>query len=78
MGLTYFKRFQMKLPLGRFSPKFPVLPAGYEIVPWHPELLDEHAEAKFQSFSSEIDACVFPCLGEPRRLPAIDVRDIDA
>jgi ribosomal protein S18 acetylase RimI-like enzyme len=37
---------------------------GYRFLPWSPDLLDEHAEVKFLSFRDELDAVVFPCLGE--------------
>ncbi len=33
-------------------------------VPWEESLIDQHAEVKFLSFRSEIDAYVFPCLGD--------------
>ncbi len=64
MGLTYFKRYRLEISLA--GPIFdgPSLPPGYSLQPWHPSLLDSHAEAKYQSFCSEIDANVFPCLGE--------------
>ena len=64
MGLTYFKRYRMELDLrGEFFPA-PELPAGYLLAPWSESLLDDHAEAKYLSFCYEIDANVFPCLGE--------------
>jgi GNAT superfamily N-acetyltransferase len=64
MGLTYFKRFRMEIDLpGRdFSP--PPLLAGYWFIPWDESHLEAHAEAKYLSFRLEIDANVFPCLGE--------------
>jgi ribosomal protein S18 acetylase RimI-like enzyme len=64
MGLTYFKRFRMEIDLvGRqFAP--PSLPLGYRLLSWQDALLDAHAEAKFHSFRGEIDANVFPCLGD--------------
>ena len=46
-------------------------------MPWHPSLLDAFAAAKFASFRTEIDANVFPCLGELdgcRRLMAEIIR----
>ena len=64
MGLTYFKRFRMEIDLSGVGPREPLLPADYRFVPWEPGLLPAHAEAKYQSFRSEIDANVFPCLGE--------------
>ena len=42
----------------------PPLPAGYWFIPWDESLLEAHAEAKYLSFRLEIDANVFPCLGE--------------
>ncbi len=38
------------------------LPDGYRYVAWNHSLLEDHAEAKFQSFRQEIDASVFDCL----------------
>jgi len=64
MGLTYFKRFRMEIDLlGRQIPG-PRLPVGYRLLPWDDSLLDAHADAKYQSFRSEIDANVFPCLAD--------------
>ncbi|MBI2823609.1 MAG: GNAT family N-acetyltransferase [Planctomycetia bacterium] len=63
MGLTYFKRFRMEVELGRVLAE-PVAPDGYRLIPWRPELLSAHAEAKYHSFRNGIDANVFPCLGE--------------
>lgn len=64
MGLTYFKRYRMEIDLtGRLLAP-PQLPAGYELVRWDDALLEVHAETKYQSFRSEIDANVFPCLGD--------------
>ncbi|HUT13892.1 MAG TPA: GNAT family N-acetyltransferase [Thermoguttaceae bacterium] len=64
MNLTYFKRYRMEIDLpGRdFSPSAP--PQGYRFIPWEGSLLDAYAEAKYRSFRDEIDANVFPCLGE--------------
>lgn len=64
MGMTYFKRYRMEIPLDRdFTVPF-ALPNGYRLVPWSENLLEAHAEAKSRSFAYEIDANVFPCLGE--------------
>jgi GNAT superfamily N-acetyltransferase len=64
MGLTYFKRFRMEIDLGgrKLAPLSP--PPGYRLIPWDDSLLEAHAEAKFHSFHTEIDANVFPCLGD--------------
>jgi ribosomal protein S18 acetylase RimI-like enzyme len=60
----YFKRYRMEITVaGReFAP--PRTPLGYRFERWNPDLLDAFAEAKYLSFRSEIDANVFPCLGE--------------
>jgi ribosomal protein S18 acetylase RimI-like enzyme len=64
MGVSYFKRFRMEMDLRgrRFLPVF--VPAGYRLLAWTPELLSEHAVAKWHSFRHEIDADVFSCLAE--------------
>jgi hypothetical protein len=64
MQLTYFKRFRMEIDLrGRPLPE-PTLPPGYQFVPWSDELVDDSARTKYLSFRDEMDANVFPCLGE--------------
>lgn len=63
MVLTYFKRFRMEVDLSRAPRSELRLPEGYRLIPWDLCLLSAHAEAKFQSFRTEIDANVFPCLG---------------
>jgi GNAT superfamily N-acetyltransferase len=64
MGLTYFKRFRMEIDLVGRTFVCPPVPQGYYLVPWQDSLLDAHAETKYHSFREEIDANVFPCLGE--------------
>lgn len=64
MGITYFKRFRMEVDLDRLQLEPPDLPAGYRLVPWKESLLESHSEVKFKCFREEIDASVFPCLGE--------------
>jgi len=63
MPLTYFKRFRMEYDLSALLPT-PSEPEGYRLIPWDESLIEEHAESKYQSFRFEIDANVFPCLGE--------------
>jgi ribosomal protein S18 acetylase RimI-like enzyme len=63
MGVTYFKRFRMEFDLTGSVPPPAAPGTDYALVPWEPQLLDAHAEAKYQSFRSEIDANVFPNLG---------------
>ena len=60
---TYFKRFRMEVTLSAARPR-PALPAGYRMVPWNEAVLDAHARTKYASFRDEIDAVVFPCLGD--------------
>ncbi|GIW98802.1 MAG: N-acetyltransferase [Pirellulaceae bacterium] len=67
MTLTYFKRYRMEIRLDSIAPEFLRschLPSGFELAPWDPTLLKDHAEVKYLSFSHEIDAHVFPCLGQ--------------
>jgi ribosomal protein S18 acetylase RimI-like enzyme len=40
------------------------LPRRYVWVPWDEPLVDTHAEVKYQSFAGEVDAYIFPCLGD--------------
>lgn len=66
MGMTYFRRFRMELDLRDRRPSLEDIDwadTGYSWVPFQEELIREHAQAKFQSFRSEMDADVFPCLG---------------
>jgi ribosomal protein S18 acetylase RimI-like enzyme len=64
MGITYFKRFRMEYDLT--APLFgPVNTLeGYRLYSWTESLLEAHANAKYRSFRTEIDANVFPCLGD--------------
>jgi len=64
MALTYFKRYRMEIDLAGLDLSAPELPDGYSLLSWHPSLLDSHADAKYQSFRTEIDSNVFPCLGD--------------
>jgi ribosomal protein S18 acetylase RimI-like enzyme len=63
MPLTYFKRYRMEYDLADLPPPVPE-PEGYRLVPWRASLLETHASVKYESFRFEIDANVFPCLGE--------------
>lgn len=64
MGLTYFKRYRMEIDLpGRQFP-WANLPPGFRVIPWDDSLVGVHADTKYRSFRDEIDANVFPCLGE--------------
>src|SRR5260370_29860032 len=63
MAITYYKRFRLEVDLdGSFPP--PTLQRPFRWVAWDETLIDEHAEVKYLSFRDEVDALVFPCLGE--------------
>jgi len=64
MGVTYFKRFRMEVSLT--DPLFAIgqLPSDYRLVAWDDTDVAAHSEVKFRSFCYEIDANVFPCLGD--------------
>ena len=64
MVLTYFKRYRMEIRVADGFFSCPEMPPGYCVHPWSASLADAHAKAKYGSFSSELDANVFPCLGE--------------
>ncbi|MBX7166888.1 MAG: GNAT family N-acetyltransferase [Pirellulales bacterium] len=64
MALKYFKRYRMEIELPGRDLTLPPLPECYRVVAWKPTLVDEHARTKYLSFRTEIDANVFPCLGE--------------
>ncbi len=61
--VTYFKRFKMEVDLHEVPP-VPPLTDGYRWIAWENSLLDVHAEVMFRSFQSEVDALVFPSLGD--------------
>jgi ribosomal protein S18 acetylase RimI-like enzyme len=63
MATTYYKRFRMEIDLDRPNTTI-VLPQSFVWVPWDELLLDQHAEVKYRSFLGEIDAYVFPSLGD--------------
>ncbi len=64
MDLTYFKRYRMEIDLVDRDFSRAKVPAGYCFVPWDSSLLDVCAETKYRSFRGELDAHVFPSLGE--------------
>jgi len=64
MNLQYVKRFRMEFDLRRWRPAPLELPADYQLIAWHASLATAHAQAKYFSFRGELDAQVFPCLGE--------------
>jgi len=64
MSTTYYKRFRMEIDLARANLSYR-LPDSFLWVPWHDSLIEHHAEVKYKSFQGEIDAAVFPALGDP-------------
>jgi ribosomal protein S18 acetylase RimI-like enzyme len=64
MDLNYYKRYRMEIDLfGRNLSCRPIA-REYHILPWNESLLEAFALAKYNSFRNEIDANVFPCLGD--------------
>jgi len=63
MESAYFKRFRMEFDLTRVR-LGPDLPVGFRMVRWNAALIDAHARTKYACFRDEIDAIVFPCLGD--------------
>lgn len=55
----YFKRFRMEIDLQDGLPPVPPLPEGYAWTAWRDDLVEAHAEAKFNSFYEEIDSYFF-------------------
>ena len=64
MAVTYVRRFRMEIDLGRGSLPLAELPDGYVWTRWDDSLVERHSVAKYLSFHEELDARVFPCLGE--------------
>ena len=60
----YHKRFQMEVDLRRWRRTEVAVYPDYRLVSWSPSQLADHGEAKYLSFRDELDAVVFPCLGE--------------
>jgi ribosomal protein S18 acetylase RimI-like enzyme len=63
MSITYYKRFRMEIELD-WARTATTLPRRFVWVPWDESLMDPHSEVKFQSFVGEVDAYIFPCLGD--------------
>jgi ribosomal protein S18 acetylase RimI-like enzyme len=63
MSVTYFKRFRMEIDLERV-PQTPELPQGCYWVPWRRQIMEFHAQVKYRCFADELDATIFPCLGD--------------
>src|SRR5690606_41019426 len=63
-GVSYFKRYRMEYDLRWQSVPRPRVPEGYQLVAYRDDLIAQHAQAKYESFHEEIDAAIFPCLGD--------------
>jgi GNAT superfamily N-acetyltransferase len=63
VNYQYVKRYRMELDLRRWERPPIELAVDYRLVGWHSSLISAHAEVKYSSFREEIDAQVFPCLG---------------
>jgi ribosomal protein S18 acetylase RimI-like enzyme len=61
-SISYVKRYKMEVGLEPLPAA--VLPPGFAAVPWNDGLVECHAEVLFGSFQGEIDAHVFPSLGD--------------
>ena len=64
MSVSYFKRFRMEIDLRGQTLPIRCRAARLSAAGLAPELLADHAEAKYHSFRHEIDADVFNCLAE--------------
>ena len=63
LAVSYFKRYKMEADLRDLLP--PALPPGFRWLPWDETVLPVHADVLYDSFHQEIDAVIFPSLGEP-------------
>lgn len=65
MAVTYIKRYRMEVALHRVpAAAWSDVPDGFELLPWEPRWLNQHADVKWESFREELDVHVFPCLGD--------------
>ncbi|MGW8255954.1 MAG: GNAT family N-acetyltransferase [Thermoguttaceae bacterium] len=64
MDIRYFKRYRMEIDLFGRDLRGDLSPEGYSLLSWDESLLEAFALAKYLSFRNEIDANVFPCLGD--------------
>ncbi len=61
--ISYFKRYKMEADLHALPP--PRTPPGCRWLAWNVGLLEAHAETLVACFQQEIDATLFPSLGDP-------------
>jgi hypothetical protein len=64
MRTAYFRRFRMEIDLQKADLRESPLPQGYSFLPWDLADLERHALVKYESFRSDLDSAVFPCLGD--------------
>jgi GNAT superfamily N-acetyltransferase len=64
MSAVYFKRYRMQFDLRDVPNPGNQLDAAIWFLEWEDRLVVPHALCKWESFRREIDANVFPCLGE--------------
>jgi GNAT superfamily N-acetyltransferase len=64
MPVVYFKRFRMQIDLARIESKIIPSDTAIRYIPWSDKYLGHHSTAKWEAFRYEIDANVFPCLGD--------------
>ena len=63
MGETnYFRRFRMSYDLRSGDLPAPLLPSGFQWIPFRQEDISRHAAVKHESFRAEIDTSLFPNL----------------
>jgi ribosomal protein S18 acetylase RimI-like enzyme len=62
-AVAYFKRYKMEADLDRLPPTAPT-PPDFRLLPWDDALLADHADVLYASFQREMDARVFPSLGD--------------
>jgi GNAT superfamily N-acetyltransferase len=61
VAISYFKRFKMEVDLAGLP--LPAWAAGFRPLAWRADLLEAHADVLCQCFHGEVDAIVFPSLG---------------
>ena len=62
--MQYIRRFRMEIDFATVRLSGGTLPIGYHWVPWNRNTLERHADVKHGSFCGELDARVFPSLGD--------------
>jgi [ribosomal protein S18]-alanine N-acetyltransferase len=64
MSVVYFKRYKMQIHLpAQFADRSAGIDSKIRFLPWNEQFLGMHSVAKWESFRREIDANIFPCLG---------------